>query len=113
MKKILLALIVVLGFTFTSFAQSEKVKEKATEKVEELNAQIVAGDASLALSDAQKEQIYNLHVERIKETRKMRKDGADKEALKEVNQKYFKKIYQEILTKEQKKARKEGKDKEE
>lgn len=112
MKKIILALVLIAGFSSATMAQSEKLKEKAMEKVEELNAQIVAGDASLALSDAQKEQIQQIHIDRIKETRTLRKDGATKEDIKAANKKYYKKIYNEILTKKQKKARKNGKAKE-
>ncbi|MDG5490067.1 hypothetical protein [Psychroserpens sp. SPM9] len=111
MKKILFTCILFLGLTMTGFAQSAKMKEKATEKVEQLNAEIVAGDKSLALSDAQKEQIYNLHIERLQALKKVNKDGGDKAAKKEVNQKYNQKIYKEILTKKQKKARKAGKEK--
>jgi 1,2-phenylacetyl-CoA epoxidase PaaB subunit len=111
MKKILFTLILLLGFVFTSQAQSEKVKDKATEKVEELNNQIVAGDKSLALSDEQKTQIQEIHVERIMAVRKANKAGTDKEEIKQINKKYFQKIYNEVLTKKQKKARKVGKEK--
>lgn len=113
MKKIILAIVLIVGFSSVTLAQSEKLKEKAMEKVEELNAEIVAGDASLALTDLQKEQIQQIHVDRIKETRKLRKDGAAKEDIKAANKKYFKKIFTEVLTKEQKKARKSGKEEEE
>ena len=110
MKKIFFTCILFLGLAMTGFAQSDKMKEKATEKVEELNAQILAGDKSQGLTEAQKEQVYNIHIERLKELRKARKEGADKERNKEINKEYFQKINKEVLTKEQKKAKKEGKD---
>lgn len=110
MKKIIFTGILFLGLAMTGYAQSDKMKEKATEKVEELNAQIMAGDKSQGLTEAQKEQVYSIHIERLKELKKARNEGADKEKNKEINKKYFQKIYKEVLTKEQKKAKKEGKD---
>tara|TARA_R110002072_G_scaffold213959_1_gene371120 strand:- start:403 stop:747 length:345 start_codon:yes stop_codon:yes gene_type:complete len=111
MKKILFTGIFFLGLAITGFAQSDKLKEKANEKVEELNSEIVAGDKSQALTDEQKTQIYNIHIERLKELKQAKKDGADKETNKAVNKKHFQKIYKEVLTKEQMKARKKGKGK--
>ncbi|MDB9720628.1 hypothetical protein OAE03_02025 [Winogradskyella sp.] len=110
MKKIIVTCILFLGLGLTGFAQSEKLKEKATEKVEQLNKEIMAGDESQALSESQKEQILAVQIERIKELRKANKDGADKEAKKAINKKHNQKIFKEILTKEQMKARKAGKE---
>ncbi len=112
MKKVLFicAVFLALGLTTVS-AQSQKMKEKATEKVEELNNQIIAGDKSLALSDEQKKEILEVHIERLKTVKQYKKAGSDKAELKEINKKYYKKIYNSILTKAQKKAKKEGKDK--
>jgi len=95
----------------TVFAQSDKLKAKATEKVEQLNTEILEGDKTQALSEEQKAQIFQVHVERIMAARKARKAGAEKEELKEINKKYYQKIFKEILTKEQIKARKAGKEK--
>ncbi|APY08226.1 hypothetical protein BWZ20_07885 [Winogradskyella sp. J14-2] len=101
----------VLGLTAAT-AQSDKMKAKATEKVEELNAQIVAaGDKSLALSDEQRNKIYELHIARLKELRKVKKADGSKEDRKAINKKYNQQIYKDILTKKQKKARKVGKEK--
>ncbi|MFD1062254.1 hypothetical protein ACFQ1Q_03270 [Winogradskyella litorisediminis] len=111
MKRIIFALTLILGVTMTGFAQSDKIKEKATEKVEELNKEIVAGDESLALSEEQKKQVYDIHVKRIMEYRKVRKAGASKEEQQAVQKKYFSQIFKDVLTKEQMKARKEGKKK--
>lgn len=112
MKKIVLSCILFLGLGLTtSFAQSEKMKEKATEKVEQLNAELIAGDKSLALSEEQKKQVFDIHLERLIAVKKANKSGADKEEMKEVNKKYFKKIFQGVLSKEQMKARKAGKEK--
>jgi len=111
MKKLIALFILFLGLSVTGFAQADKIKEKATELVEKLNSEIIAGDASMALNDDQKEQINQIHIERIKETRKLRKSGTEEEDIKAVNKKYFQKIYNEVLTKEQKQARKKGKEK--
>ena len=111
MKKLIFTCILSLGLAATGFAQSEKLIEKANEKVEELNSQILAGgDDALALTDAQKEQIQALHIERFKELRKATKAGGDKEGNKVINKKYFQKIHKEILTKEQMKAKRKGKE---
>ncbi|WP_242205831.1 hypothetical protein [Aestuariivivens insulae] len=111
MKKIILTCLLLIGFTITGQAQSEKLKASATEKVEELNVQIIKGDPLAALTKTQKEEILNIHIERIKETRKVRKEGGSKEDLKAVNKKYFKKIFSEVLTKQQRAANKAGKEK--
>lgn len=99
----------MLGMITTGFAQSDKVKEKAMEKTEELNEQIVAGDASLALSKEQMQQIQEIHIKRIMESRELRKADADQQEIKAVNKKYFQQIYKEVLSKEQMKARRAGK----
>ena len=111
MKKTVIICFLFLGLGLTGFAQSEKIKEKATEKVEQLNAEIIAGDKSEALTDEQKTQIYDLHIERLKALRKVKKEGGEKEDRQVVNKKYNQKINKEILTKAQRKARKAGKEK--
>lgn len=113
MKKIIITTILFLSIAISGFAQSDKMKESAKEKVEALNKEILDGNKTLGLTDAQKIKIYNIHIERMKEIRKANKEGADKDEKKEINKKYFQKIYKDILTKEQLKARKKGKDNEE
>ena len=113
MKKILLTSLLFLGLSVSGFAQSDKMKETATEKVEQLNEEIIAGDKSIALSTDQKTKIYNIHVERLEALRAAKKEGANDETNKAINKKYFQKIYKEVLTKEQLKARKKGKETEE
>lgn len=109
MKKIIFTSILFLGIAMTGFAQSDKLKEKATEKMEELNSEIISMDKSLALTDSQKQKIEIVHIERIKEVRKARKDGRDQEDIKAINKRYFQIIYNDILTKDQKKARMKAK----
>lgn len=111
MKKIIFICVLFIGLGLTGFAQSEKVKEKATEKVEQLNNEIMAADESLALSEEQKTQIHKIHVERIMAARKAKKSGVSEEEKKALQKTYFKKIYNDVLTKEQIKARKAGKEK--
>ncbi|MCF1191035.1 hypothetical protein LRR18_05510 [Mangrovimonas sp. AS39] len=110
MKKIITTFILILGLTITGFSQSDNMKEKAMEKVNELNEQIVEGDKSLALSKEQKDQVYELHLARLQELKIERKAGGDQDKMKAINKKYFKQIFNDVLTKDQKKARKKGKD---
>ncbi len=113
MKKLTLVVILFL-VSFSSFSQSKKamkkIEAKATELVEKINNQIIAGDKSLTLSDTQKEQIKKIHTERIVGLRKLGKE-ASKEDKKAFNKKYYQKIYKEILSKKQLKARRKGKQK--
>lgn len=108
MKKIIFTLMLCFTVSATVFAQSDKLKAKATEKVEQLNNEIIASDESLALSDMQKSEIHQIHVERIMAARKAEKSGVSDEDKKAIQKRYFKKIYNDVLTKEQKKARKAG-----
>ena len=111
MKKIILALVLIVGFSTVTLAQSEKLVEKAKELVNQLNDEITSVNKSLALTEEQKSQIQQIHIERIKETRKLRKSGANNEEIKAVNKKYYQKIFKEVLSKDQIKARKKGKTK--
>ena len=112
MKKVLLILLLLVGFTATGFAQkSEKLVEVATKKVDFLNKQITSVDKSLALTKEQFAKITELQVTRLKEVKVLKKAKAEKDAIKAVNKKYNQKIFKNVLTKEQMKARKEAKDK--
>lgn len=111
MKKITFTLMLCFTVSATVFAQSDKLKAKATEKVEQLNTEILEGDKTQALSEEQKAQIFQIHVERIMVARKAEKSGVSDEDKKAIQKKYFKKIYNDVLTKEQKKARNAGKGK--
>jgi len=114
MKKTILTFLFVLGLVVTTTAQN-KIETTAQEKVDELNTELISVDPSLALTEAQKAQIFEIHVQRIKEARNVNKTEQDKEKIKElrkgVNKKYFQKIYKDVLTKEQSKARRELKKK--
>ncbi|MFH4967716.1 hypothetical protein V8G61_05870 [Gaetbulibacter sp. M240] len=110
MKRIITSILLILGLSLSLSAQS-KMENKAAERAEKFNTEIVAGDKSQALTDDQIAQITELEMNRLKEVRGLRKSNADKEAIKAVNKKYFKQMYSEVLTKEQKKARSKGKDK--
>lgn len=110
MKKLLFTGLLVLLFSTIGFAQSYKIKEKANGLVQQLNSEIIEGDKSQGLTDAQKEQIYNIHISRLKELKQADKDGSNKDVKKEINKKYFQKIFKEVLSKDQMKARKKGKE---
>lgn len=111
MRKLIITSILLVGLVVTGVAQSDKLKQKAIEKVEELNTEIIAGDASQALNEEQREQIITIHIDRIKAYRKARKAGASEEELKTIQKEYFQKIFKDILKPEQKKARNRGKKK--
>lgn len=114
MKKIIFTALLLIGFTFSGFSQSDKMKEKANQKIEKINTQITNGNEKVALTDAQKEKIYTLEIEKLKKIKSLRKEITDKEVLKEkikaLNKEEGKEISQNILTKEQKKARKLAKE---
>lgn len=110
MKNIITTCVMFLGLTFIGFAQSDKMVEKSNDLVKQLNDEITSVDKSLALSDEQKSQIQQIHVDRLTELKQAKKEGKDKEANKEINQKYFQKIFKEVLTKPQMKARKQAKE---
>tara|TARA_R110001592_G_scaffold307684_1_gene581573 strand:+ start:175 stop:516 length:342 start_codon:yes stop_codon:yes gene_type:complete len=111
MKKLIFTCIFFIGFSVAGFAQSDKIKEKANEWVNNLNTEIVSVDKSLALTELQINQITVIQVERLIELKKAKKEGADKEGNKAINKKHFQKIFKEVLTKEQMKARKTAKEK--
>lgn len=110
MKKLLFTLLLIGAMSVSAHAQSDKIKEKAAEKTEELNAQIIAGDPSVALSDEQKEQLTAIYTEMLTAMKKVRKNDGDQEEMKAARKEYNKRIFGEVLTKEQRKARRAGKD---
>ncbi len=111
MKKQIITCLLFLGFAVSGFAQSDKLKEKANEWVNNLNTEITSVDKSLALTEAQKTQMVSIQIERLEELKKAKKEGADKEVNKAINKKHFQKIFKEVITKEQMKARKIAKEK--
>lgn len=115
MKKTIYTALLLMCFTFSSFAQSDKMKEQATQKIEKINTQITNGNENVALTNSQKEKIYTLEFEKLKKIKRLRKEVSDKDELKEkikaLNKEEAKEISQNILTKEQKKARKIARDK--
>ncbi|WP_452598222.1 hypothetical protein [Pontimicrobium sp. MEBiC01747] len=117
MKKIIFALIMLIGFSFSGFSQSDKMKEKANQKIKKINSQITKGNESVALTNEQKEKIYALEIEKLKKIKSLRKEIKDKSVLKEkikaLNKEEGKEISQNILTKEQKVARRIAKKKSE
>ncbi len=109
MKKIVFTILLLVGFTATGFAQSDKIKEKATASIEKLNSELASIDQSLALTDDQRSKMNDIHISRLQELKKIQKAESDKEKRKElskpVNKKYYKEFYSEVLTKEQQMAR--------
>jgi len=109
MKKLIFTVLLLIGFATTGFAQSEKMKEKAIAKIEQINKEITSVNKSLALTEEQRKQIFEVQIAKMQEIKKLRKEDADKDAIKAVGKKYNQKIFKSILTKEQMKARKASK----
>jgi hypothetical protein len=115
-KLILTALIMTL-FVGMSYSQSaSKMDARATEKVEALNAQIMAGDETAALSEKQMEQIKGLYLkmfEGIKEVRKGEGTEEEKEEQIRATRKTInREINQNVLSKAQRQAKQAGKSEE-
>lgn len=115
MKRIILSIILMIAFSISGFSQSEKAKDKAKEKVEELASWIEEGNPSVALSDTQKEKIFDLYVKMREEINDLKdkypNKGSDFESeRKEINKKYNHEINQEILSREQRRAKRKGKE---
>jgi hypothetical protein len=111
MKTTFLTLTLFFTLLTAGFSQSEKLKTKIEEKIEEINTDILAGDSTQALSDEQRAKIFEIEFSRVKAVRKAKKDNATDEDLKEIHKSHGKQIYSDVLTKDQKKARRKGKDK--
>lgn len=110
--------LLIAAFLFignTGFAQSSKAQTKAVEKTNKLDEALKSENAALALTDAQREQIVALQVERMDEVAAFRKSNSDKEAAKakskELNKAMNAKINSEILTPEQAQAQKDARKK--
>lgn len=108
LKSILFILLAMVLSSGMAFSQSEKIKEKATEKVEELNQQITSVDASLALSAEQQAQLNELYVERMYTARKMKRADESEEAIKAFRKENWMSI-KAVLSKEQYRARRTAK----
>jgi len=110
MKKSLLACILLLGISLSGFAQNDKLMKKADALVAEMNTEITSVDESLALTETQTTQLSTIHYDRLSELKKAKEAGADKSKNKEINKKYYSKIFKGLLTNEQMKARKTAKE---
>jgi len=110
----LLFSIIVLALTIqVGTAQTKKQIQKAQEKVEELNQELVTIDPTLALTDAQKEKIQALHIQKLIDIQAITKsdepDDVKEKQRKEIYKRTGKAITQEVLTDEQRKARMKAK----
>lgn len=99
----------VLFFALLStglFAQTDKMKEQAKELAAKMNSEIVSENPALALSDKQIKEIADLISQRSHAFTQATKAESDeekrKEAQKEVIKPFNKKIFTEVLSKEQK-----------
>ncbi|WP_367388017.1 hypothetical protein [Lewinella sp. LCG006] len=115
--KLILTAVIMTLFVGMSYSQSaSKIEARATEKVEELNAQILAGDETAALSEKQMEQVKGLYMkmfEGIKEIRKGEGTEEEKnERIRETRKTINREINQNVLTKAQRQAKQAGKSEE-
>jgi len=110
MKKLVLSLMMIVAFTISSNAQSDKVKAKINKKIEKIDQSITASDKSAALTPKQKEKIFVLLLDLHKRTKKIKKGNKEaanlKDLIKAENKKVNKIIFKEVLTKKQRTARK-------
>ncbi|HRD79848.1 MAG TPA: hypothetical protein PLL53_03745 [Saprospiraceae bacterium] len=113
--KIVFAAAAFMLIAGTGFAQQDaKLKEKAMEKVNEINTEIVSVNPKAALTEEQKTQIVEVELQKLKDIRDLKKQALPEEETKEkqkaINQAAGQKISKDILTPDQRKARKEAKE---
>ncbi|MDY7396791.1 hypothetical protein UMM65_16200 [Aureibaculum sp. 2210JD6-5] len=108
MKKVYLTILLFFGMVTLVFTQQKKIEEKANDKVKELNDLIVSVDTTLALTNEQRQKIYQLQIDKIREYKIVMDHGGDKASGKVVFKKYYKKV-EAVLTPEQKKAKMKAK----
>jgi len=110
MKKVIFSLLLLIGFSMSIQAQSEKVKTKINKKIEKINQSIVQSDKEAALTSEQREKIFIILLEVQKNTKAIKKEhkGDDnlKELMKAASKKANKKINKEVLSKKQRAAKK-------
>ena len=104
-------LTTVLFFALLSislFAQTDKMREQATALAEKMNTEIISENPALALSEKQKTAIAEVIAQRSQAFTDLNRTEKDeekrKEAQKEVVKPFNKKIFTELLSKEQKTA---------
>ncbi|HHC79260.1 MAG TPA: hypothetical protein ENK46_05210, partial [Flavobacteriia bacterium] len=75
-KQFVPVIFLFLAIAFSGFAQSSKQQEKkAQRKVKELNELIVSIDTTLALTENQRKQIFNLHLSKMREYKIVMENG--------------------------------------
>ena len=103
----LLVIFALLVVSNTGFSQSES---KAAKKTDKLDTELKSENASLALSESQKEQIIALHTAHMNEVSAFKNNNSSKEEVKAKSRELKKamnaKIRSEILTPEQADAHK-------
>jgi hypothetical protein len=107
MKKLTTVLFFALLST-SLFAQTDKMRGQAKVFVEKINSEIISENPTLVLSDKQKAEIAEVMAQRSQaynDVSKAEQDEAKrKEAQNEVVKPFNKKIFGELLSKEQKAA---------
>ncbi len=111
--KFILSLLIVFLFVGAGNAQSDKMAQKAANKVAELNTMLVSVNPEAALNEEQIKKITELEIKKSQEMRKIKKSEATEEEKtaqkKAVRKEMRQEINKNILTKEQRAAWKTGK----
>lgn len=117
MKVLKLILSAALLLFVTNLAVAQKgvsLEQRAVNKVEEFNAQILAGDDTQALTAEQRTEMEAIFFQMFTDVREIRRgEGTDEEkdeAMKATRKQAFGTINREILTKEQRQAKRAGKE---
>ena len=107
MKKLATVLFFALLST-TLFAQTDKMRENAKTLAAKMNSEIISENPALALSEKQLSEVADIIAQRSQAFTDVNKTEKDeekrKEAQKEVVKPFNKKIFTEVLSKEQKMA---------
>ena len=113
--KTILSIVILFVSMSTLTAQKKSMEDKATEKVNSINAMILSEDENLGLNDEQKEKMVAYQVGMLKEVQGIKKEGLPEEETKAKLKVVYKKAYTEmivaILTKDQQAAFKVAKQK--
>lgn len=87
----------------TLFAQNDKLKQKVSEEIEQINSFIISEDKALALTEDQKNKMVDLTIQKRLAIFDFKKSDEkdDVEALKVIQKKYNVQIFSGTMSKEQ------------
>lgn len=113
--KTIASIVLLLISVSTLNAQKKTMEDKATERIDQIDAMILAENENLGLNEEQKEKMIAYQVGMLKEVQAIQKEGLPedekKAKLKVVYKKSYKEMIVAMLNKEQQKAFKNAKEK--